>query len=362
MKISVSIQKAFVLSVVVATFSQCKQHNTKVEASQSGKDCTLCKAPSRAVAIKAALEKNDSTIGGTDTAKMIRLQGGSFEMGSNSFDDAKPIHRVTISPFYMDEHEVTNDQFARFVAATHYTTVAERPLDPKDYPGIPQEKLVAGSGVFTPPDHTVSLDNPMNWWTYLPGANWRHPEGPNSTIEGKGNYPVVQVCYEDCSAYAKWAGKRLPTEAEWEFAAKGGHNYPTYYWGSEKTPNGKYMANNFQGIFPYNNTKQDGYTGLAPIRQYPANPYGLYDMEGNVWEWCSDYYRPDYYTRNPQDNPQGPSDSFDPEEPNAVKRVQRGGSFLCSDDYCLRYKAGSRGKGEQSSAGNNLGFRCVKSL
>jgi len=346
--------------IIFLAIPACHSTGQKAAKTSTAIDCTVCKAPSRAAMVKAALQVNSDTQTGLDTGKMVLLPGGSFEMGSDSFPDAKPIHKVTVSSFYIDAHEVTNDQFAKFVAATHYVTVAERPLNPKDYPGVPQDKLVPGSGVFTPPGHPVDLSNPMQWWTYVPGANWRHPEGPQSNINGKGNYPVVQVCYEDCSAYAKWAGKRLPTEAEWEFAAKGGHNYPTYYWGAEKTPKGKYMANNFQGDFPYNNTKKDGYTGTAPIEQFPANPYGLYDMEGNVWEWCNDFYRPDYYAHSQQTNPQGPSDSYDPEEPGAVKRVQRGGSFLCSDDYCLRYKAGSRGKGEQSSASNNLGFRCVK--
>ncbi|MDE1190875.1 MAG: formylglycine-generating enzyme family protein [Arachidicoccus sp.] len=324
-------------------------------------DCTVCKAPSRAAQIRASLLNDTNSQTGLDTGKMILLNGGTFEMGSKNFPDAQPVHKVTVSPYYIDEHEVTNDQFAKFVKATNYVTVAERPLNPKDYPGVPKDKLAAGSGVFTPPNHPVDLNNPMQWWTYIPHANWRHPTGPDSDIKERGNYPIVQVCYEDCLAYAKWAGKRLPTEAEWEFAAKGGHDYPTYYWGTEKIPNGKYMANNFQGIFPYNNTKKDGYEGVAPIEQFPKNAYGIYDLEGNVWEWCNDYYRPDYYSKSPEQNPLGPNDSYDPEEPGAVKRVQRGGSFLCSDDYCLRYKAGSRGKGEQTSASNNLGFRCVRS-
>lgn len=356
------INKNIYLYCVAALNSLCachyRQHPNQI--TKETIDCTVCKAPSRNAMVKAALQSDSDTQTGIDTGKMVLLSGGPFEMGSDNFPDAKPIHKVTVSPFYMDVHEVTNDQFSKFVAATHYVTIAERPLNPKDYPGVPQDKLVPGSGVFTPPNHPVDLSNPMQWWTYVPGADWRHPEGPRSNINGKGDYPVVQVCYEDCLAYAKWAGKRLPTEAEWEFAAKGGHNYPTYYWGPEKTPNGKYMANNFQGDFPYNNTKKDGYTGTAPIGQFPANAYGLYDMEGNVWEWCNDFYRPDYYSHSLQLDPQGPSNSYDPEEPGAVKRVQRGGSFLCSDDYCLRYKAGSRGKGEQSSASNNLGFRCVK--
>ncbi len=358
------LQKTGVLFAIAPTFLffSCKSNNKSSTATTEpmSKDCTVCKAPSRATEIRASFMKDSDTISGTDTGKMVLLNGGTFQMGSKNFPDAQPIHKVTVSPFYIDVHEVTNDQFAKFVNATHYITVAERPLNPKDYPGVPADKLVPGSGVFTPPNHPVDLHNPMQWWTYVPGANWKHPKGPNSSIAGKGDEPVVQVCYEDCIAYAKWAGKRLPTEAEWEFAAKAGHNYPTYYWGAEKSPGGRSMANNFQGEFPYNNTKKDGYIELAPIEQFPANAYGLYDMEGNAWEWCNDYYRPDYYAHSPEKDPQGPADSYDPEEPGMVKRVQRGGSFLCSDDYCLRYKAGARGKGEQSSASNNLGFRCVR--
>ena len=332
-------------------------------------DCTLCKEPSRAGLLMGgntgagdtAARPDGAAVHGSDTAGMVFIKGGSFQMGSDQFADARPVHPVTVSSFYMDTHEVTNDQFAGFVAATHYITVAERPLNPKDYPGVPVDKLVPGSGVFTPPGHPVPLNNPMAWWSYIPGADWRHPTGPNSSIAGKGHYPVVQVCYEDCLAYARWAGKRLPTEAEWEYAARAGQHYEDYYWGKTLRQNGKYMANNFQGHFPDHNTRADGFDMLAPVEQYPASRYGLYDMEGNVWEWCSDFYRPDYYSHSPQNNPQGPKDSYDPEEPGLVKRVQSGGSFLCSDEYCIRYKAGSRGKGEPGSASNNLGFRLVRS-
>lgn len=337
-------------------------------------DCAICKEPSRAGLLMAGMgrdsgvagaaamttEKEDASINNRDTAKMIFIKGGSFKMGSNQFPDAEPIHEVTVSGYYMDAHEVTNDQFAKFVQQTHYVTVAERPLNPKDYPGVPLDKLVPGSGVFTPPAHQVNLDNPMQWWTYVPGANWRHPKGPGSDLKGKGNLPVVQVCYDDCLAYANWAGKRIPTEAQWEYAAKAGQNYPNYYWGKELAPGGHYMANIFQGNFPYRNTLKDGFGELAPIGQFPANAFGLFDMEGNAWEWCSDFYRPDYYKNSPATNPKGPADSYDPQEPGVIKRVQRGGSFLCSDDYCIRYKAGARGKGEPTSGSNNLGFRLVR--
>lgn len=261
----------------------------------------------------------------------------------------------------MDEHEVTNAQFDQFVSQTGYVTVAERPLNPQDYPGVPAAQLVPGSAVFTPPAQQVSLENPLQWWQYVSGASWQHPKGPNSTIRGHENEPVVHVCYEDASAYANWAGKRLPTEAEWEFAAQGGKGLHTYYWGNELKPDGKWMANIYQGDFPQKNALEDGFAEAAPVKSFPPNAYGLYDMDGNVWEWCQDFYRPDYYLTSPGNSPKGPTDSYDPDEPNAVKRVQRGGSFLCSDQYCIRYKAGSRGKGEVTSGSNNLGFRCVKS-
>ncbi|AKQ46173.1 sulfatase-modifying factor protein [Rufibacter radiotolerans] len=300
----------------------------------------------------------------TDTipSKMVYIPGGIFKMGSGeqNFPDSQPIHEVEVNGFWMDEHEVTNAEFAQFVAATGYKTVAERTPNAADFPGVPEEYLVAGSGVFTPTATAVPLDNVLQWWKYVPGASWKNPKGPSSSLDGQQNKPVVHVSYVDAAAYAKWAGKRLPTEAEWEFAAQGGKGRRNYYWGDELTPDGKWMANIYQGNFPDKNTGADGFIGAAPVKSFPANGYGLYDMDGNVWEWCNDFYRPDYYAQSPKKNPQGPTDSFDPEEPSVVKRVQRGGSFLCSDQYCIRYKPGSRGKGEVSSASDNLGFRCVK--
>jgi len=309
-------------------------------------------------------------------AGMNWIPGGEFSMGANdppdmddvgmkATKDARPIHRVYVDGFYMDGTDVTNAQFAEFVKATGYVTVAERTPRAEDFPGTPPENLVAGAVVFAPPDHPVPLDNYPRWWTYIKGANWRHPEGPQSDIKGKANYPVVQVAFEDATAYAKWAGKRLPTEAEWEFAARGGQAGKPFVWGDEFRPHGKWMANTHQGNFPNTDTGDDGYVGIAPVAQFPANPYGLFDMGGNVWQWTSDWYRPDYYqilaaAGGVAHNPQGPDSAFDPSEPGEAKKVHRGGSFLCTDQYCSRYIVGTRGKGEVSTGTNHLGFRCVK--
>jgi len=259
---------------------------------------------------------------------------------------------------------VTNSMFAAFVKATGYKTVAEQVPTEKEFPGVATEDLVAGSIVFTPPEQKVSLDDHLQWWTFVKGANWKHPLGAGSDLKGKQDYPVVQVAWEDAAAYAKWCGRRLPTEAEWEFAARGGAAGELYPWGNQFRPNGRWMANTFQGSFPDHDEVEDGEAGLGPVKKYPPNAYGLFDMAGNAWEWCADWYRNDYYTSLSGNavtrNPKGPSDSFDPAEPGQKKKVQRGGSFLCTDQYCTRYMVGSRGKGEVRSATNHVGFRCVK--
>jgi sulfatase modifying factor 1 len=291
---------------------------------------------------------------------MVWVPGGTFLMGSDEPDDgdAHPIHTVALDGFWMDRTEVTNRQFARFVKETGYVTVAEQTPTQEEFPEAPPENLVAGSLVFTPPAGRVSFDEPLSWWRYVPGASWRHPEGPGSTIEGKDDYPVVQVCWEDAVAYARWAGKRLPTEAEWEYAARGGKRGARYTWGDEPATEGTARVNHWQGRFPQQNTAADGYVRLAPAGSYAANGYGLFDMAGNAWEWCADWYRPGYRTE-PARNPTGPESSDDPLEPGTIKRVQRGGSFLCSDLYCRRYRPGARGKGEPRSAAEHVGFRCV---
>jgi len=347
-----------ILSAAVAC-NQARQEAQTADLldADSVSTCVAHGIPSRAVAIAETEKKH--TFLGADDATMVYIKGGTFLMGTADFADASPVHEVTLGGFWMDEHEVTNAQFARFVAATGYQTVAERPLDPKDFPNVPLDALQPGSAVFTPPDQTVGLSNHLQWWQYVNGASWRRPEGPGSDIRGRENDPVVHIAYEDAAAFAEWAGKRLPTEAEWEYAARAGRSNTKYYWGNDLKPEGKWIANVYQGSFPVEDDGEDGYKGAAPVKSYQPNAWGLYDMDGNVWEWCSDYYRPDYYGNSPSNNPKGPADSHDPMEPGTVKRVQRGGSFLCNEQYCERYIAGSRGKGEISSGSNNLGFRCV---
>jgi formylglycine-generating enzyme required for sulfatase activity len=278
------------------------------------------------------------------------------------FQDAAHVHKVYVDGFWMDRTEVTNEQFARFVKATGYIPLAERKPNPKDFPGVPPEKIPAKpfSIVFQMPKAPEADIEPLSWWKAVAGACWKHPEGPDSDLKGRETYPVVHVTYADAVAYARWAGKRLPTEAEWEFAARGGLDRKLYSWGDEQKPGGKWLCNVWQGKFPVRNTAEDGFVGLAPVGSFPPNGYGLHDMAGNVWEWCADYYRPDYYEDSPARNPKGPPSSYDPFEPGIVKRVLRGGSFLCADNYCMRYLPGARNKGEPGSTGNHIGFRCAR--
>ena len=328
------------------------------------------RATFRATVGNAAPAPNEAPAG------MVWIPGGEFSMGAadspgmtdvgmSATTDSRPIHRVYVDGFWMDQTEVTNDQYRRFVEATGYVTVAERIPSARDFPDAPPENLVAGSVVFSPPSHAVPLNDHLQWWSFTTGANWRHPEGPASRLAGRERYPVVQIAYDDAVAFAQWAGKRLPTEAEWEFAARGGLSGNLYAWGDQFTPQGRAMANTHQGHFPNEDAGEDGFTGLGPVGQFPPNGYGLRDVAGNAWEWVSDWYRPDYYSElatagGVAHNPRGPGASFDPSEPTARKRVHRGGSYLCTDQYCSRYMVGTRGRGEESTGTNHLGFRLVK--
>ena len=334
-------------------------------------------APASAGAAFAPTVLNTQPAPGNAPAGMVWIPGGEFSMGAadppemddvgmRATTDSRPIHRVYVDGFFMDKTDVTNGQFAEFVKATGYVTIAEKIPTAAEFPGAPPENLVAGGVVFSPPNHEVALNDHFQWWSYVKGANWRHPTGPKRSIKGKEVYPVVQVAYADAQAYARWAHKRLPTEAEWEFAARGGLWGKPYVWGEKFKPNGKWMANTFQGHFPDQDSGADGFIGIAPVGKFAANGYGLYDMAGNVWQWTSDWYRPDYYAQLAKiggvaRNPKGPETPFDPMEPNDKKKVHRGGSFLCTDQYCSRYMVGTRGKGEVSTGTNHLGFRCVSS-
>jgi formylglycine-generating enzyme required for sulfatase activity len=364
---------------------------------------------------------NTSAAPGPSPEGMVWVPGGSFWMGVEDHPqgaDAQPVHLVYVDGFWMDKTEVTNAQFAKFVAATRYVTVAERYPNPKDFEYTRPERLMVrdrgglrfldgvrekygddlmagfphafpllvgavapGAGfpgtvpwgtaevihpivrpfslVFAPPQHLPKLDN-KEWWRPVCGADWRHPGGPDSDLKGRENHPVVHIAYEDAVAYAKWADKRLPTEAEWEFAARGGLDRKPFAWGDELLPQGKHMANVWQGRFPVRNTKEDGFAGTAPVGSFPPNGFGLYDMAGNVWEWCADWYTEDYYEKSLKRNPKGPDYGRDPHD-GLPKRVRRGGSFLCDVDICSAYMMGVRGRGEPTSPSSHCGFRCVRS-
>ena len=298
---------------------------------------------------------------------MVYIPGGEFYRGTKPLPpaerDALPIRRIKVNAFFMDATEVTNAQFAKFVEATGYKTIAEIKPKAEDFPGADPAMLVPGSVVFTPTKDRVEKWAPgshIQWWRWQPGAYWKCPTGPGSNIKGLDNHPVVHVAWEDAMAYAKWAGKRLPTEAEWEYAARGGLAGQLHIWGPDKTPGGTHMANTWQGPFPISNSEEDGFTWSSPVKSYPPNPFGLYEMSGNVWEWCLDWYRPDYYKVSPDENPYGPEDSFDPLERGVPKRVSRGGSFLCSDEYCVNYRVGNRGRSDPMTGLNHTGFRCVR--
>jgi len=298
---------------------------------------------------------------------MVWISGGTFQMGSDRhYPEEAPAHKVKVDPFWMSAYAVTNAEFGRFVDATGYVTVAERPADPADYPGAQPELLVPASVVFKKTRGPVDLSNPYNWWTYVAGADWRHPRGPDSTIDDLLDHPVVHVAFEDVEAYTKWRGQELPTEAEWEFAARGGLKEAEFTWGNEYMPHGVPMANTWQGEFPWQNRVDDGYEWTAPVGSFPPNGYGLYDMAGNVWEWTTDWYQDHSQIKSACctiDNPRGGERevSHDPRMPTIKipRKVMKGGSFLCAPNYCRRYRPSARMPQPIDTSTCHLGFRCI---
>ena len=293
------------------------------------------------------------------SGEMVLIPAGRMTMGAiDGAPDEQPLHDVKVRGFLMDKTEVTNEQYARFAKETGYITVAERKPDAASANPVPPERQQPGGWVFTPPKTPEAAGD---IWHYVPGANWRHPEGPASSIVGREKFPVVQVCWDDAAAFARWAGKRLPTEAEYEYAARGGAIHSPFVWGRELKPGGRWMANVWQGRFPVEDTGEDGFKGLAPVAEFRLNDFGLADMAGNVWEWCADWYRANYYAKSPHANPPGPTDSNDPDEPGVPKRVARGGSYLSSETNGAGYRPSARKKAPPDYAACDLGFRCARS-
>jgi formylglycine-generating enzyme required for sulfatase activity len=299
---------------------------------------------------------------------MRPVPGGVFTMGSTAFyEEERPLRRVKVEPFWIDETPVTNRQFAQFVAATGHVTLAELAPDPADYPGMDPALAQPGSAVFTKTPRPAPLHDPSQWWAFVFGADWRHPTGPDSSIDALMDHPVVQVAWADAQAYAKWAGKSLPTEAEWEFAARGGLAGAEYAWGDELAPGGKVLANYWQGVFPFSSTRADGGYRTTPVGAYPPNGYGLSDMIGNVWEWTQDWYAAPKVPKGKSpccviDNPRGApiGDSFDPAQPVRIgRKVVKGGSHLCAVNYCQRYRPAARHPQMIDSPTSHIGFRCV---
>ena len=312
---------------------------------------------------------------------MVWAPGGSFQMGSNDFyPEERPAHRASVGGFWIDEHPVTNAEFRRFIKDTGYVTLAERMPNPADYPGADPTLLAPGSLVFRKPRHRVGREDYRAWWAYVPGACWNHPEGQGSTLSGRERHPVAHVAYEDAEAYARWVGKGLPTEAEWEFAARGGLDGAVYVWGDEFTPRGRMMANTWQGEFPWQNLRTDGLAGASPVGSFPPNGYGLYDMAGNVWEWTTDFFAP-YHpksgddTEEPEDRPRAGGACCAPRDPRTeaaeqsnvpaqagahiARRVVKGGSHLCAPNYCRRYRPAARQGEAVDTSTSHIGFRCV---
>ncbi|MGN6402551.1 MAG: formylglycine-generating enzyme family protein [Flavisolibacter sp.] len=361
--------------LIVSVIAVCCNNKKTATASAVNTDSVIScmRTPAR-----FANSVDTSFIAGGDTSikGMVLIAGETFMMGgdnSQASEDEYPKHPVKVNAFYMDETEVTNAQFQKFVDATGYVTTAERKPDweelkktlPPNTPKPPDSVLVPASLVFRQTSGPVDF-NYNEWWSWVPGADWKHPEGPGSNIIGKEHFPVTQVSWYDAMAYCKWAGKRLPTEAEWEFAARGGLVNNIYSWGNEHINAGKAKANSWEGKFPYYNEKKDGFVTAAPVRFFQPNGYGLYDMAGNVWEWCSDWYDANYYktlsASSATIDPKGSQKSFDPEDPYTPKKSLRGGSFLCNDSYCSGYRVARRMKSSPDTGLEHTGFRCVKDV
>lgn len=353
----------------------CKEQSEKEIAATPVDSSASCMPRGARFASSDSLVQAVNTGKGIDSG-MVLIPGGEFFMGADNdqaSQDEYPKHKVTLAPFYMDVTEVTNAQFKKFIDATGYLTTAEKKPEWEELkkslpPGTakPDDNLlVAASLVFRAADGPVNLRDYNQWWSWREGADWKHPQGPASNIDGKENFPVVHVSWDDAQAYCRWSGKRLPTEAEWEFAARGGLQTNIYPWGNEHINKGTAKANSWEGDFPYRNEEKDGYVRAAPVKSYAHNGYGLFDMAGNVWEWCSDWYNADYYKtlqNTTSQNPKGPAKSYDPEDPYMPKRSLRGGSFLCNDTYCSGYRVARRMKSSPDTGLEHTGFRCVKDV